>query len=86
MATKLCPLVEDVFSVSVLGLRVRLRELANKLLHSDPGKRFKACLSALWNVISVAESEPPGAATFRAAPEPGPIFLLVGAGSRSRIL
>ena len=34
-------------------------------------------------VISVAEPEPPGAATFRAAPEP--IFFLVGAGSRSRL-
>ena len=32
---------------------------------------------------SVAEPEPPGAATFRAAPEP--IFFLVGAGSRSRL-
>ena len=33
--------------------------------------------------ISVAEPESPGAATFRAEPEP--IFLLVGAGSRSLI-
>ena len=32
---------------------------------------------------SVAEPKPPGSATYRAAPEP--IFLLVGAGSRSRI-
>ena len=34
---------------------------------------------------SVAEPEPPGAATFRAAPEPELIFFLVGAGSRSRL-
>ena len=32
---------------------------------------------------SVAEPEPPGAATFRAEPEP--IFFWVGAGSRSRL-
>ena len=35
--------------------------------------------------ISVAEPEPPGAATFRVAPEPELIFFLAGAGSRSRI-
>ena len=41
-----------------------------------------------WLITSVAEPEPgagaAGVATFRAAPEPVPIFLLVGAGSRSR--
>ena len=30
---------------------------------------------------SVAEPEPPGAATFRAAPEPEPIFFWVRAGA-----
>ena len=34
---------------------------------------------------SVAEPEPPGAAPFRTAPEPEPIFFLVGARSRSRL-
>ena len=37
-----------------------------------------------WRLrISVAEPEPPGAATFRV--EPKPIFLLAGAESRSRL-
>ena len=42
------------------------------------------CAPLLGVCSSVAEAEPPGAATFRAAPELEPIFSLVGAGSRSR--
>ena len=47
-------------------------------LDSDSGICYQYC-----DKYSVAEPEPPGAATFRAAPEP--IFFLVGAGSRSRL-
>ena len=40
-------------------------------------------LNKLEVITSVAEPEPPGAATFRVEPEP--IFYLAGAESRSRL-
>ena len=48
----------------------------------DPGMQDRRD-AGLRDTGSVAEPEPPGAATFRAAPEP--IFFLGGAGRRSRL-
>ena len=40
--------VEDVFSEDLLGLRVRLREFALKLLHADPEKFGLKYLEIVW--------------------------------------
>ena len=54
-----------------------LKKLFNKASVGSQNGEFLQCCGA-------GAAGAAGAATFRAAPEPEPIFLLVGAGSRSR--